>query len=90
MNNTVEASRNAGRQGAAAPSARAMPVTSQSVPVARHQCGRRAANSLMPNSLNERADSQKASGGLPQKGVPGSNQGVIQSPLSTISRAISA
>lgn len=38
----------------------------------------------------ESAGAQKASGGLPQNGTPGSNQGVTQSPVTAIRRAISA
>src|SRR5665647_529043 len=54
------------------------------------KCGRRAANSLIPNRLKLTAVIQNDSGGLPQNGTPQSNHGVIQSFNSTILRAISA
>ncbi|MNQ97377.1 hypothetical protein D3C85_1130220 [compost metagenome] len=52
--------------------------------------GNRTANSDSPRILIPRAWLQNDRGGFPQKGTPGSNQGVIQSPVSTIRRAISA
>ena len=55
-----------------------------------NNAGKRPANSLMPNNLNEIAWAQKDKGGLPQKGTPGSNHGVIQSLVVIIKRAISA
>ncbi len=47
-------------------------------------------NSLSPSSRIDSASAQNPSGGLPQNGTPGANQGVIQSPVSAISLAISA
>ncbi|KAG1374682.1 hypothetical protein G6F59_018387 [Rhizopus arrhizus] len=52
--------------------------------------GRRRLISLIPNQTPEAAWAQKAKGGLPQKGSPGANQGVIQSPAAAMIRAISA
>ena len=60
------------------------------MPRVASQAGSRMANSETPNSLIEAACAQKDKGGLPQNGTPGSNQGVIQSPVSAIRRAISA
>ena len=50
----------------------------------------RTPNSLTPNSAMVAALAQNDSGGLPQNGTPWSNQGVIQLPVSSILRAISA
>jgi hypothetical protein len=53
------------------------------------QCGARAANSLKPKASKPIALSQKASGGLPQNGLPSRNHGVTQSPRTAIWRAMS-
>src|SRR5690554_5577449 len=64
--------------------------TRYTMPALASQDGSLPANSLMPNSLNDTAWAQNDSGGLPQKGTPCSNQGVIQSPVSAMILAISA
>lgn len=61
-----------------------------SVPAVASNDGNLMLNSLRPSSRIDSASAQKPSGGLPQNGTPGSNHGVIQSPVAAISLAISA
>lgn len=85
------ANTSAAQRAALTPNRRAAKAwTSASTPSMAAKAGRRRLNSDRPSSLMDSAGAQNASGGLPQKGTPGSNQGVTQSPVTAIRRAISA